>query len=222
MQLRWRCMPSVPGGGQKVVRKSVHFLMSIQWSFAGGLFLPVLTEWKGKTLSLGIPFLQTGIQQLLCSRCFWTQANKGYNSEFWFLELVCHLQKHFFIFLGNIWFEKCTVALCSQRGHKSFAVFLGSFFFSCWKASEVLVGNMSCDFPRAQGCASQSACRHWARRVAAHKSVAKLKGQEQLKAAKAQTPAATDHGSHCCWDGPRDSWGGGEELASGSEQEQML
>lgn len=59
--------------------------------------------------------------------------------------------------------------------------------------------------------------------MAAHKSVAKLKGQEGLKAAKAQTPAAADHGSHCCRDGPRESWGGGgEELASGSEQEQML
>lgn len=59
--------------------------------------------------------------------------------------------------------------------------------------------------------------------MAVHKSAAKLKGQERLKAAKAQTPAATDHGSGCCGDGPRDTWQGErEELASGSEQEQML
>lgn len=122
-------MPSVPGGGQKVVWKSVHFLMSIQWSFAGGLFLAVLTECKRKTLDHGVLFLQTGIQQLLYSKCFWTQTNKGCNSEFWFLELVCHLQKHFFILLGNLWFEKCTVALCDEKGHKSFAVFLFGFFF---------------------------------------------------------------------------------------------
>lgn len=121
-------MPSVAGGGQKAEWKSVLFLTSIQWSFAGGLFLAVLTEGKRKTLSHVILFLQTGIQQLLCSRCFWTQANKDCNSEFWFLELVSHLQKHFFILLGSIWFEKCTVALCSQRDDKSFAVFLGLFF----------------------------------------------------------------------------------------------
>lgn len=95
-------MPAVPGGGQKVVWKSVHFLMSIQGFFADVLFLAVLTEGRRKTLTHGILFLQTGIQQFLCSRCFWTQANKGCNSEFSFLELVCHVQKHFFILLGNI------------------------------------------------------------------------------------------------------------------------
>lgn len=122
-------MPSVAGGGPKVVPKSVHFLMSIQWSFVGGLFLAVLTVCKGKTLSHGILFLRIVIQYLLCSRCFWSWANTGCNPEFWFLELVCCLQKHSFILLANMRFEKCTVALCSQRGHKSFAVFLGFLFF---------------------------------------------------------------------------------------------
>lgn len=60
-------VPSVAGGGQKVVPKSVRFLVSILWSFVGSLFLAVLTECKGQTLSCGILFLWIAIQHLLCS-----------------------------------------------------------------------------------------------------------------------------------------------------------
>lgn len=60
-------MPSVAGGGQKVVPKSVRFLVSILWSFVGSLFLAVLTERRGQTLSHGILFLWIAIQHLLCS-----------------------------------------------------------------------------------------------------------------------------------------------------------
>lgn len=151
-------IPSVAGGGLKLVPKCVHYLTSMQSSFVGGLFLAALTEYKGKTLSHGIFFLRTLIQHLLCSRCFWSWANTGCNPEFWFLELGCCLQKHSFILLADIWFEKCAATLC-ERGRKRFAVFLRFFLFSCWKASEFLVGSMSCGCPGTQGCAYRSACR---------------------------------------------------------------
>ena len=49
-------MPSVAGGGQMVIPKSVRLLVSAQWPFAGGLFLAVLSECKGKILILMASF----------------------------------------------------------------------------------------------------------------------------------------------------------------------
>lgn len=161
-----------------------------------------------KTSSCGILFLWIVIQHLLSSRCFWSQANTGCNPDFDFLSLGAAYRNNP-LYCLQIPDVKSAVSFQGQRGHKSFAVFLGfSWFFSCWKASKFLGGSMSCGCLGAQGCTSCSVCRWESSLVRKEEWVhfnqwVKLKGQERLKAAKVWTPAATDHGSCCCGDCPR-------------------
>lgn len=148
----------VPGGGQKMVWKSVfsyeHPLILCWWLVLSSPYW----IWKGKHWV--IESFRQGFSSYCDPGASGLRQIKALILNFDFLNLCATYRNTSLYWLETFDLKSAQSFYAVREATKALLFSWEFFFFSCWKASEVLVGNMSCDCPRAQGCLSHSACRH--------------------------------------------------------------